>query len=489
MPFFSPDGEWIGYFANGELKKVSVSGGVPITIGRITDLRAGATWGPDDTIVFSVAGAELYRIPAGGGDAEILTMLAPDEGQPWWPQFLPDGSAIVFTVNQISRHQVAVLDMRTRAYRILEELGEGRAARYAPTGHLVYVDARGQLLVSGFDASRLEVTSSPVPVSGLDDIHVAASPSNLPYFAISGKGHLAYLAGARAERTLALVDREGVSSPLADARGSFRHPRFSPKGTRVAVVEGSQGIWIYDLASGTRSPLTARQQSTSPVWGPEPDSVTFTTGAYGSIHWTVIGASTDTQLLLRENPPFPAAWSPGGDALVFVEFHPQTQGDIWVSTRQADVRSLLTSKSDEQQPDLSPDGRWLAYVSDESGEDEIYVDRFPDLGKRVTVSVEGGREPLWSPKGDELFYRQEDRMMAVSVQTTPRFRPSRPRELFRGPFLSPATIGGITRTYDVAPDGEHFLMLEMGGGGGELELRVVLNWFEELKRLVPTEKN
>ena len=487
MPFFSPDGEWIGYFENtkGELRKVKVSDGVSFTIGKIQQLRAGATWGPDDTIVFGSAAAGLSRIPAGGGASATLTTLAPDEDQHWWPQFLPDGSAIVFTVRRATQYFVALADPRTGSYSILEGLGEGRAARYVETGHLVYV-ARGQLLAAAFDVDRLEVTNPPVPVSGIDDVYVSPE-SGLPYFSISREGHLAYLTGVTPQRALVLVDREGVSSPVADARGELFHPRFSPDGTRIAVGASIEveRTWIYDPAHGTRSLLTARGPSYFAQWGPEPGSVTFTTGDYRSLHWKVVGTGGETPLLRRKNPVFAAAWSPGGAALVFEEIHPDTQADIWVSNRQGEAHPLLVSEFAEFDPDLSPDGQWLAYASNDSGRSQVYVDRFPDLGERVPVSVDGGAEPVWSPDGDELFYRSQDRVMAVSVQMTPSFRASRPRLLFRGSFLSPATMPKMSRTYDVAPDGDHFLMLEPGEAKGDQELRVVLNSLNEIEKLAP----
>jgi serine/threonine-protein kinase len=479
MPFFSPDGEWIGYFANGELKKMRVSGGPAVTIGRIQLLRAGATWGPDGTIVFGSAGSGLKSIPAEGGAARPLSSLGEEEGQHWWPQFLPDGSAVVFTVNRANRHHIAVLDMDTGQHRVLEGLGAGRAARYVETGHLVFV-SKGRLVSAGFDAGRLEVTSPPEPVAGVDDIHVSPG-SGLPYFAVSRRGHLAYVAGALPGRTLVRVDREGASTPLTEERGHFTNPRFSPDGTRVAVAVNVQRTWIYDLASGTRSPLTARTQSSSPAWGPGPDSVTFTTGNWLRVHWTRVGEGADTALLESGGPVMPAAWTPDGSALVFEGFDSGRRNDIGMVTLDGDVRSLLASDFKESYPDLSPDGRWIAYLSDESGQDEVYVDRFPELGQRVPISIGGGGEPLWSPRGDELFYRHDDRLMAVSVTTTPRLRPGRPRELFRGPYLSPVTKGGEGRTYDVAPDGESFLMLEVEDVENPMELRVILNWLDELK--------
>jgi len=244
--------------------------------------------------------------------------------------------------------------------------------------------------------------------------------------------------------------------------------------------------WIYDIRSGARSQLTSVGQSDMPVWTSDGDRMTFTTNAYRSLRVKALGASVDEELYTSDHPSFAAAWSPDDDVLVFEEIGPVSR-DVWLVTREGDARPLLESAFEEESPDLSPDGRWLTYVSNESGRNEVYIQPFPELGERVTASVNGGDEPLWSPKGHELFYREDDRMMVVSVRTTPRLQVSRPRELFRGAFLSPSNQAGVARTYDVAPDGEHFLMIERGEAEGATDLHVILNWFDELKKLVPTE--
>jgi len=197
-----------------------------------------------------------------------------------------------------------------------------------------------------------------------------------------------------------------------------------------------------------------------------------------------------TRRNVPRNPPsarpvFPGSWTPGGEDLVFVEFHPETRGDTWGLSEEGEAKPWIVTEFQEGFPKFSPDGRWLAYISNESGRYEVYVQPYPEAGEKITVSTDGGFEPVWSPDGRELFYRIGARVMAVSFQTNPIFRSSRPIELFEGPYISGSTIAAIATTYDVAPDGEHFLMIEGGEEEGGNQLHLVLNWFEELKRLAP----
>jgi serine/threonine-protein kinase len=376
--------------------------------------------------------------------------------------------------------------LETGEHRVLEELGDGRAARYVPTGHIVYAE-RGQLLAVPFDPVRLELTGTPSSV--LDGVHVSPT-SGLAYFTVSNTGTLTYLPGRQAEveRQLVLVDRQGVGTPIVDERSNFLSPRFSPDGTRVTVNphlgSGPGDIWVYDLMSGTRIRLTTGGANGSPIWSPDGDRITFSS-AYETIQSKVVGGDEVEELHRSPNPIFPGSWTPGGEVLIFEEIHPETRSDIWVLPEEGEANPWIATEFEEGDPQLSPDGHWLAYVSNESGRAEVYVQAYPGAGEKVAVSTDGGREPVWSRDGQELFYRTGARMMVASIQTTPAFRFSRPRQLFEGPYVSPSTLGAHARTYDVAPDGQHFLMIQSGEEEGGNQLHLVLNWFEELKRLVP----
>jgi hypothetical protein len=223
-----------------------------------------------------------------------------------------------------------------------------------------------------------------------------------------------------------------------------------------------------------------------PLWTPGGDRIVYWSD-YETLQSKVVGADAADELFRSTHPVFPGSWTPGGEELFFYEFHPVTRGDIWVLFDRGDAKPWIATEFQEGYPQLSPDGRWLAYVSNESGRHEVYVQPYPGPGERITVSTDGGFEPQWSPDGRELFYRIGARVMAVSFQTSPAFRSSRPVELFEAPYTSGATIAAIATTYDVAPDGEHFLMIEGGEEEVANQLQVVLNWFEELKRLAPRE--
>ena len=223
-----------------------------------------------------------------------------------------------------------------------------------------------------------------------------------------------------------------------------------------------------------------------PIWEPDGDRITYWND-YETIHSKVVGADAADKLHHSPHPVFPASWTPGGEDLVFVEFHPETRADIWVLPEDGEAKAWIATEFAEGFPRLSPDGRWLAYISNESGRYEVYVQAYPGAGEKITVSTDGGYEPVWSPDGRELFYRIGKRMMVASIQTSPVFRSSRPRELFEGPYLTGSDIAAIATTYDVALDGEHFLMIEGGEEEGANQLHLVLNWFEELQPLAPTD--
>jgi Tol biopolymer transport system component len=488
MPFFSPDGRWIGYFRGGKLWKLSLAGGAPMTICDVPQMVAGASWGSDDSIVFASAGSGLMKVQASGGSPEPLTTLQQGEQQHFWPQFLPGGEAVLFSANTPSGFRPAIASLETGEHHVLEELGAGRVARYVSSGHIVYAEG-GQLLAVPFDPVRLELTGTASSV--LDGIHTSPT-SGLAYFAVSNTGTLAYLPGhpAEVERQLVLVDRQGVGTPIVDERGNFLSPSYSPDGTKVAVARfsgsGGRAIWVYDLMSGARTRLTTGGQNGMPIWGPDADRITFWKD-FESIRSTVIGGDEVEELYQSPNPIFPGSWTPEGKDLIFFEMDPETRGDIWVVSEEGEAKPLIATEFNEAFPQLSPDGRWLAYVSNESGKYEVYVQAYPGASEKMTVSADGGFEPLWSPDGRELFYRQGASLMVVSIQTTPAFRSSRPRQLFEGPFIHGGTLSAVGGTYDVAPDGQDFLMIVGGEEEGGDQLNLVLNWFEELKRLAPTE--
>ena len=266
---------------------------------------------------------------------------------------------------------------------------------------------------------------------------------------------------------------------MTEERGSYDIPRLSPDGRRLAL--NLDGTWIYDLERGTRTRL--RPGGQMPVWTPDGSRITFASDRRGpwNLYWKSADEVGEAELLLpSEHSQFPMSWSPDGQVLAFQEFNTETADDIWMLGKDGELQPFVVTRFRERTPRFSPDGRFLAYVSNESGRHEVYVQPYPATGKRWTVSTDGGTEPLWSPDGLTLYYRQGDRVMAVALETSAEFRAGKPRQLFEGPFEA-----HIFPNYDISPDGDRFVMVRTDSNAPG-EIHVVLNWFEELRRLVPT---
>ena len=487
-PFFSPDGKSIGFFADNKLKKTSLAGGSPITL---CDALSGGRSGDwfEDTIVFGAtlpSGRGLYQVSANGGEPEMLATVNSDEGEGAYsdPDFLPDGKDFLFNIRLDTGFQTALLSLETGEQKVLLE--NARQARYLSTGHLVYEQSRtGNLMVVPFDLAALEETGDSVPVVQ----GVRQSPVGSVDYAISDNGTLVYVPSTSTggfRLTLVWVDRQGQATPLIEDRQVYFGPRLSPDGQRVAVevrsdVNQGGDIWIYDIGHGTRMRLTVEGTNQSPVWTPDGTRVTFNSIRDGprDLYWKPADGSGQAEPLLKsENALVPASRSPDGELLAFYD----TSGarDIWVLPREGDASPFVATAFDERSSMFSPDGRWLAYVSDESGRDEVYVQPYPGPGGKWPISTEGGTEPRWSADGRELFYRLGDKMMVVEVQSEPAFTSGRPQLVFEGPYL----LGTSVANYDISPDGQRFLMIKVEEGQQD-QINVVLNWFEELKRLVP----
>ena len=494
-PFFSPDGQWVAFFTDKKLRKVSVLGGAPLDVCDVPQLNPGATWGADGTIVLSSDRFGLMRVRASGGTAEQLTApkLAAGETTHAWPCFLPDGEHLLFTVRGSRGPRIALLSLETGEWR--ELAAGGGAARYLPTGHLLYPRAGGLTAVS-FDLDRLETVGQPFPI--LEDVYAGPGLKGVGQgaFSVSDTGVLAYVPGgaAAAETRLVWVDRQGRSTPLAADPGSYEWPRLSPDGSRVAVTDrtadGAIDIWVLGVERGTRSRLTGGGNNILATWAPGGEAVFFGwhqggPGGLNIYRKPVDGAGEAEQVLVREHPLFPMDITADGRSLLFVEWNPKTARDIWTMTLEGDRRAepVLVTPFDEYRPMLSPDGRWLAYVSDESGRYEVYVQSWPEGASRTLVSAHGGTGPTWSADSTELFYQNGEAMMVVPVKSGTSFSTGTPELLFEGSFKL-GVYGSIS--YDVSADGR-FLMMERSQEATADRLHVVLDWFEELKRLAPTE--
>jgi Tol biopolymer transport system component len=507
-PFFSPDGQWLGFFAGGKLKKVSVNGGAAVTVGDAS-LPRGASWGSQAMIAFlpSTSGA-LQQVSEAGGAPQPLTRLDKGEISQRWPEFLPGGKAVLFSAassntNWISA-QIAVQSIGAGERR---DLIQGAThPRYASPGHLVYAQG-GNLMAVPFDPERLEVTGTAVSmVEG-----VLESPvSGAAQYSFSNTGSLVYVSGdiQSAQNRLVWVSRTGAEQPLAAPMRTYQFPRISPDGRRVALgIAGQESqTWLYDFSRETLTRFTfGGSVNQNAVWTPDGKRIAFQSNREGpsNIFWqSADGSGGLEKLNTSEYIQSPISWSPDGQLLAFIEITPTTGYDIWVlrmgdpspgsgqvpSAGSGQVRKaqpFLRTPFLESAPRFSPDGRWLAYVSDESGHREIYVLPYPGPGGKWQISTEGGTEPVWNPKGRELFYRSGAKMMAVEITSQPSLSVGKPKVLFEGLYEpTPATLP----YYDVSPDGQRFLMLKPSeqAQAAPTQINVVLNWFEELKRRVPT---
>ena len=493
--FFSPDGQSLGFFSEGKLKRVSVSGGAPLTLCS-APLNRGASWAPDDTIIFAPSMTSgLFRVSAAGGMPKPLTV--PDrkmgEFSHRWPEILPGGKAVLFTIwtgagGSFDSARVDVLSLQTGERRVLVQ--GGAYGRYESSGHLVYARADGLLMVP-FDLKRLEVTGPPVSIP--EGVNMSPS-SGVAEFSLSGDGSLAYLPGGTrvGERTLVWVDRKGAVRPLAAPPRPYLGPRLSPdgRGLAVAIQVTNPGLWVYDLARGTLTRLTGSDVGPLPIWTPDGKHVTFLSAPSGAmnLYWMAAdGSGAAEPLTASDKYRVPGSWSPDGRTLAFTEVDPATGFHIWVLNLEGDrrTRPFLQTASSEGGPAFSPDGRWLAYQSDESGRWEIYVRPFPGPGGKSQISTEGGTEPVWARNGRELFYRNGDKMMATAIETKPVFAAAKPELLFEGHYASPTSLAN----YDVSPDGQRFLMIKASEQeSAPTQLNVVLNWSDELRRLAPAGK-
>ncbi len=490
-PFFSPDGTWVGFFARGQLKKVATSGGAPLTICEAVEGR-GASWGPDNTIVFGVAAAQgLRRVRASGGKPEELTRAdaSQKEASHRWPEFLPGGQEVLFAIQGISADwdtaRIAVLSLKTGKWRTLIEGGTN--PHYSPTGHLLF--ARTGLLVAvPFDLDRLEVTGPPVPV--LEDVFMNRSTGNAQV-AFSPEGTLVYLAGEGTEgrRDLVWVDRKGTSRPVGVAAASFDQPMISPDGKRVAlhIRPPSDDIWVYDLGRGTLTRLTFQPgEDETPIWSPDGKRVAFSSSLADhprAILWkNADGSGTEEILSATGFHIHLGSFSSDGRSLAYTNYESETRGDIWLLPLTGDrkPRPFLQTPFNEIDPKISPDGRWIAYTSDETGREEVYVQSLEGPGGKYQISSEGGLGALWARNGRELFYRKDNKVMAVTVTTQPGFAASSPRPLFEGTYdLHPRREG----IWDVSPDGQRFLMVKASEQEpAQSQLRVVLNFFTDVNR-------
>ena len=492
-PFFSPNGQWVGFTAEGSLKKISVSGGTALTLCDLSG-AAGASWGPNDTIFFAASRGGLRRVPAAGGTSEEVTVLDQESGENThrFPQLLPGSEWVLFNAGVAGAFEganIELVSLKTGERRVVHR--GGHFARYVPTGHLVFMQG-ATLYATPFDLDRLEFTGSPAPI--LEDIWTNTFGDT--EYAFSENGMLVYLPGTSIseQRSLTWVDRQGGDSPFLEERRAYANPSFSPDGSRLAldiITSGNWDIWIYEIERGTLTRLTFDAATDSvPIWFPDGQRVVFSSQRNGvrNLYWKLADGSGDAQRLTEsDRQQWAHSFSPNGKFLALDEFV-SGNADIGILSMEGDgmPQPLVNTPFSERSAKFSPDGGWIAYESDESGQREVYLRPFPGPGGRRQISTDGGIHPHWSRDGRELFYRTGNSVMVVSVSTDGgSLQAGNPQQLFEDPLLwSTAAFP----QWDVTPDGKGFVVIREDVQEEVNHPVLVLNWFEELKRLVPTDQ-
>jgi len=485
FPFFSPDGQWVGFFADGKLKKTPLAGGTPTTLAEAPDGRGGS-WDEAGEILFAPRdGSGLALVPDAGGTPRVATRLdfAAGDDSHRWPQLLPGGRRALLTVVAWSREtsEIVVVDLSTGERRTVQP--EAEFARYVPagpgaaTGQLVFVRA-GALVAAPFDPSGDGPAGAPVAV--------VEGVSNAQ-FDISASGLLAYTpaSGKPVDYSLVWVDRNGGRREINDLRRGYEDLHLSPDGRRVALTVEEAGpdsaahVWLADTGRGTLTRFTFEGFSRDPVWAPDGASIVFGSKrgetTFGLYRQRLDGGAGAELLWASPDPiwPDPSSFTPDGTTLVFVTKGKETAEDIWTLSLDGVrvARPWLRTPANEWAGRLSPDGRWMAYNSDESGRIEVYVQPFPGPGGKWLISQEGGANPIWSRDGRSLFYRRGDEMLVVDVDTSAGFAVGKPVRLFAGRYR----LTG--RDFDVSADGTRLVMMHNDDPRTTSRLGLLLDWW------------
>jgi serine/threonine-protein kinase len=502
-PFLSPDGEWVAFVADGKIKKMPVAGGA---VAAVCDLPAGPFWGAswgEDGIVYFAARNGIYSVASGGGPPSAIKTAEPLKGsdRQLLPQLLPGAKALLFTAPP----DIILLTFADGAQRTLIE--GGTDVRYVATGHLVYMKT-GTLMAVPFDVKSLRITGAPVAL--IEGVMHAVNAGNgndeteVGQFAIAKSGTLVYALGGvmpGRKATLTWVDRHGAAQPLAEATGrGFFNPRLSPDGRRILTALRRDGtrdtdVWVHDIERGTTTRLTP-DGGGYPVWSPDGTRVVYAFGHNSASNLYVInadGSGKPERLTTSDIPQTPTSWSPGANAIAFIQRPTPNTFGIYVlpmdgpSARTASL--FLESRDVMWHPDFSPDGHWVAYVSTESGRSEVYIQPFPGPGAKTQVSTAFGGEPVWTAHGRELLFRGATQttmpIFSVAIGSGSPLRVGVPRLLFE------AKNGEYDRTapdraWDATADGQRLLFVRNDASGDKpvTSLHVVLNWTDELKRRV-----
>ncbi len=489
VPFFSPDGQWIAFFADGKLKKMGLTGTAPQEVCDAA-VGFGGAWGSDDSIYFvPVNTSGVWRVAAAGGEANPVTKVdrAKGEVSHRWPQILAGGKALLFTVWTGPGADEKHLDLQVLATGERRMLIQGASTgRYLASGHLIYT-REDALMAAPFDIGTMQLSGQPVALGErvlvVDGAH----------FSVSDGGTFIYrrASASRFERRLVWIDPKGVIDPLPSPIRPYTDPMISPDGRYVAFtnIGPVETIWIEDLSRHSQTSLTSATAGSSqaPLWTADGTRIVYRGSRFGfrNLYWIAAdGGGSEERLTVSENMQTPT--SATKTSVAFIESAPGSGSDLWVFS--LDVRkstSFLKTSMLESAPRFSPDGHWLAYTSNESGLREVYVRPYPGPGGRLLISRDGGAEPVWSSTGRELFYRHGDQMMAVAMATTPVLTAGSPRMLFEGSYLASDTGGA---GYDVAQDGRFLMVEPLDLAPPATTIDVVINWFDDVRHRVPVNR-
>lgn len=508
-PFFSPDGAWIGFWADNKIKKAPLAGGPPATICDVPPGGGlGASWAADGTIVFANRAGIATVSSAGGTPTAVKTAATASGERQLLPQFLPDAKALLFTTitgNDWETANVVLQPLDGGERRVL--IPGGADARYIATGHLVYMKS-GTLMAVPFDARSRRVGGAPVAL--VENVMQAVNAANggdetgAGQFALSNAGTLVYVVGGAFpmyQDAMMWVDRTGAAQPFAAAPpASYLGPRLSPDGQKLAVgvrraAPRGADLWVYDVVRGAPTRLTFNGNNGQPVWSPDGKRLVYGvsgTDANGLYTINADGAGKPERL---NDSGFPSSWAAAPNAIAFLRRAQDGSSGIWVLPLEHDPkpRLFIESRFTLWYPELSPDGQLMAYMSNESGTSEVYVQPYPGPGEKTRISTAGGIEPIWSANGRELFYRsmtlERQEFFSAAIRSTSPFRVDTPRLMFAaraGEYDSTVP----QRSWDVAADGKRFLLSKPANATDKpvTEMHVVLNWAEELKRLVPASR-
>ncbi len=492
-PFFRLSTDELGFFAKSQLYRMSRGDSSPVRLSDSPNPR-GASWSEDQIVFSPRTESGLFVMGSRSSSPTPLTELVLDKGERShrWPSILPDGKHVLFTCWTAEGFDVELLNLQSRERKLLVK--GGSYARFVPPGHLLFV-RDSALMAQAFDPSdedEVEVVGEPTKM--VEDVHFDAL-TGAAFYDVSSDGTLVY-APREEERDeiygrLLTLRRDGAARLLNPVSRAYQVPRLSPSGMSLLMIltdRGSTDVWSMEIGRATMSRVTFEGQNGVAVWHPDGNRIAFTAergGAFNLFSKSIGSSERERRLTESPNTQFPTSWSPDGSKLAFVEFDPETGLDVWIWRERGKAEPFQNSTFNESAAVFSPDGRFLAYVSNETEQDEVYVRPADGSSGKWPISTAGGREPVWRGDGTELFYREKEWMMAVSIENEGGFKPGDPRPLFEAPFDE---AGAPYANYDVSEDGSEFVMVRTDEGREAKRLVVVTNWFSELREQVPLQR-